>query len=160
MAHAINMSEEDNRRLYRASLLHDIGFLKMCPNTILSKEDYKAHSRHGYDILMPINFYSDIAPIVLCHHERYDGNGYPSGLKGKAIPLASRIIAISEAFDAMVSKDSYKYIGKMINENVKPVICSFQEAVEELKKNAGTQFDPELVDIFIKNIDESSLCEI
>ncbi|MBI4691009.1 MAG: GAF domain-containing protein [Nitrospirae bacterium] len=120
MARAINMSEEEQRKLYRASLLHDIGFLKIRLKDISTKEEYKTHPNIAYNMLKPITFYSDIAPFVLHHHERYDGNGYPSGLKGETIPLESRIIFIAEAFDAMVSKDSYKYVGRLIEQTTSP----------------------------------------
>ncbi|HDZ87375.1 MAG TPA: GAF domain-containing protein, partial [Nitrospirae bacterium] len=69
MAQAMNMSEDQKKLLYRASLLHDIGMLRVDPETISSKEDYKAHSQIGYEMLYPINFYADIAPIILYHHE-------------------------------------------------------------------------------------------
>ena len=91
-------------------------------------------------MIKPINFYADIAPIVLHHHERYDGYGYPKRLKGDAIPLGARIISIADAFDAMTNKQSYK------------IPISFEDALVELQKNAGTQFDPDLVKIFIENI--------
>lgn len=154
MAQAMNMSEDEQRRLYRASLLHDIGFLNIRPEDVLSLDDYRSHSQMGYEMLKPINFYADISPIILHHHERYDGKGYPSGLKGDAIPIESRMIAIAEAFDAMVSKDSYKCTGKMISKEVKPSIVGIESAIEELKRNANTQFDPKLVEIFVKNISE------
>lgn len=158
MARAINMSEDEKKRLYHACLLHDIGFLRIKLKDVTSRDEYKAHSQLGYEMLRPINFYADVTPIVLHHHERYDGNGYPEGLKDKAIPLESRIIAIAEAFDAMISRNSYKYIGKMIGEET-PLTYGFLSAIEELKNNAGTQFDPELVEIFVNNIDESFLEE-
>jgi putative nucleotidyltransferase with HDIG domain len=154
IANAINLSEDQKRRLHRASMLHDIGFIKM--KAVLSKEEYKAHPQIGYEMLQPINFYSDIISIILHHHERFDGNGYPSGLKGEAIPLESRLIAIAEAFDSMTSEESYKYI-KMNRKDVRPSIERLHSAIEELKNNAGTQFDPKLVEVFVNNIDESSL---
>lgn len=160
MARAINMSEDEKRRLYNACLLHDIGFLKIRLQDVTSMEEYRSHSQLGYEILRPINFYADIAPIVLHHHERYDGAGYPSGLKGEAIPLESRMIAIAEAFDAMVSRDSYKYVGRQIGTDIAPAPRGFQSAIEELKNNAGAQFDPELVGIFVNNIDEGFLEEV
>lgn len=149
MARAINMSEEEKKQLYRACLLHDIGFLKINPKDILFINKYKLHPQLAYEMLRSINFYADIAPIILQHHERYDGKGYPSGLSGEDIQLDSRIIAIAEAFDAMISKDSYK-----------SSICDFNSAIEKLKDNAGTQFDPKLVDIFVNNITPADMSPI
>jgi HD-GYP domain-containing protein (c-di-GMP phosphodiesterase class II) len=94
----------------------------------------------GYEMIRPINFYADITPLILHHHERYDGTGYPAKLQGEAIPLEARIIAIAEAFDAMTSGSYYK------------VPVKLNEAVTELKENSGTQFDASLVEAFIKNI--------
>jgi HD-GYP domain-containing protein (c-di-GMP phosphodiesterase class II) len=157
MAGELNMSEEEKRRLYRAALLHDIGFLKINLNEVSSAEEYRRHSGIGYEMLKPINFYADIAPVILHHHERHDGRGYPSGLRGWAIPIESRIIAIAEAFDAMVSRDSYKRTGKAIDREVMPSAVGYQDAVKELGKNAGTQFDPELVDLFVGSMSEDLL---
>ncbi len=140
---ALNISDEAQRRLYFASLLHDVGFLKMHRSDVYSKEELMRHSVIGYEMIKPINFYADIAPYILHHHERYDGYGYPSQLKGEEIPLLARIISIAEAFDAMTSATSYK------------IPISFEDALEELKKNAGTQFAPDLVKIFVENITQT-----
>ncbi|MBI5205501.1 MAG: HD domain-containing protein [Nitrospirae bacterium] len=160
MARAINMSEDEKKKLYHACLLHDIGFLKIKVKDVRSKDEYKAHSQLAYEMLRPINFYSDIGPLILHHHERYDGNGYPAGLQGEAIPLESRMIAIAEAFDAMVSRDSYKYVGRPVEDNKAPSAQGFRSAIEELKNNSGTQFDAELVDMFVSNIDEAFVEEV
>jgi putative nucleotidyltransferase with HDIG domain len=140
IARATNMSEGRQKKLYFASLLHDIGFLKIRAEEYYNENVYKKHSIIGYEMVRPITFYADIAPIILYHHEKYDGSGYPKGLRGDKIPLESRIIAITEAFDAMVSKTSYK------------LPMDFEAAIEELNKNAGTQFDPKLVKVFVKHI--------
>jgi HD-GYP domain-containing protein (c-di-GMP phosphodiesterase class II) len=134
------MSEEEKKRLYFASLLHDVGFLRIRADESYQREQFMKHPVIGYEMISPINFYADVAPFILYHHERYDGLGYPKRLKGEAIPLESRIIAIAEAFDAMVNETSYK------------VPLDFHSAVEELKRNAGTQFDFWLVDVFSSNI--------
>ncbi len=141
IARGINMPEDEKKRLYFASLLHDVGFLKIHSDEAFRKEEFMRHPSVGYEMIRPINFYEDIALFILHHHERYDGYGYPSKLQGEGIPLEARIIAIAEAFDAMVSTTSYR------------VPVSFQEAVEELKRKAGTQFDQELVEIFVNNIE-------
>ncbi|MDA8242041.1 MAG: HD domain-containing protein [Nitrospiraceae bacterium] len=141
IARGINMPEDEKKRLYFASLLHDVGFLKIHSDEAFRKEEFTRHPSVGYEMIKPINFYEDIALFILHHHERYDGYGYPSKLQGEGIPLEARIIAIAEAFDAMVSTTSYR------------VPVSFQEAVEELKRKAGTQFDQELVEIFVSNIE-------
>jgi putative nucleotidyltransferase with HDIG domain len=157
IADAANMPEEDKKRLYRASLLHDIGFLKIRPDEISSINDYKSHSQIGFEMLRPINFYDAEARIILHHHERYDGKGYPAGLKGDAIPIESRIIAIAEAFDAMVSSDSYKKAAKLLSDDVIPSIVEFNHAIEELRNNSGTQFDSRMVEAFVNNINEEHL---
>jgi putative methionine-R-sulfoxide reductase with GAF domain len=139
IAKAINMTEEERKRLYFACLLHDVGFLKIRAEDNFKREYFVKHPVIGFDMISPINFYSDIAPFILHHHERYDGSGYPHKLKGEEIPLEARIIAIAEAFDVMVGDTSYK------------IPVNFDDAVEELKRNAGTQFDFWLVDEFVAN---------
>ena len=140
IAKALNMPEGKKRRLYFASLLHDIGFLRISPESSFEKNSFTLHPVIGYEMLHPITFYRDIAPYVLYHHERYDGTGYPEKLMGTKIPLESRIIAIAEAFDSMVSRVSYR------------VSVNFDVATEELLKNKGTQFDAELVDLFVRDV--------
>ncbi len=141
LAKALNMSMEEKKRLYFASLLHDVGFLKIDLDEAYKKDVFMQHPVIGYEMIRPITFYAEIAPFILHHHQQYDGNGYPpSELKGADIPLEARIIAIAEGFDAMTSALSYK------------VPVSYEDALEELKQKAGNQFDPRLVDLFISNI--------
>ncbi|MCF7924874.1 MAG: HD domain-containing protein, partial [Candidatus Izimaplasma sp.] len=109
----------------------------------LTEEEYeivKTHTTIGYDILHTADEYSDLAIHASNHHERYDGLGYPNGLKGKDIPLFSRIIAITDAYEAMTSDRPYRK--KM----------SKAKATKEIIDNAGTQFDPELAKAFVEKV--------
>jgi HD-GYP domain-containing protein (c-di-GMP phosphodiesterase class II) len=123
------------------ALLHDIGKIAV-PDAILRKsgpltdEEWLVMRRHpelGYDILYGIAFLTDSLPIVLHHHERFDGEGYPARLKGDAIPIGARIFAIADAFDAMTSDRHYRRA------------LPLDQTVEELKRHSGTQFDPAVV---------------
>lgn len=145
---AIGLSTEEVGELKTVGLLHDIGKIAIDEN-ILNKPDklseyeweqLKRHSEIGYRILGTVNHMSEMAEFVLAHHERWDGKGYPKGLKGKEIPLQSRIIAIADAYDAMTSERSYR--NAMTDET----------ALSELIKNSGTQFDSELVKIFVDKV--------
>jgi hypothetical protein len=141
IARALHMPDDRTRRLYFACLMHDIGFIKIPQEQFADSNVFTQHPRIGFDMLSPINFYKDIAPFVLHHHERFDGTGYPYGMKGEEIPLEARIIAVAEAFDAMTSEESY----------IKPPL-DFDGAIAQLKANMGTQFDPEVVEKFAENV--------
>ncbi len=126
--------------------IHDIGKVAI-PASILSKpgpldenewEQIKKHSEIGYRIASIYPEYAQFADAILAHHERWDGKGYPRGLRQTSIPLVARLMAIIDAYDAMVHGRPYK------------AAVSTAEALEEIKKNAGTQFDPELAEIFTK----------
>ena len=109
----------------------------------LTEEEYeqiKMHSEKGYQILKSIDEYAALAESVLQHHERWDGKGYPEGLKEGDILLHSRIINVADAYEAMTSDRPYKRA------------ISREEAIEELKKCRGKQFDPDIVDIFIDKV--------
>jgi putative nucleotidyltransferase with HDIG domain len=130
-----------------AGLLHDIGKI-IIPIEIITKEgkltaeEYdliKGHPEIGFRILNSTHDMRNIANIVLNHHERWDGLGYPRGIKTDEIPLQSRIIAIADAFDAMTSKRSYREV------------CTNREALDEIIRCSGTQFDPKLSQIFTDN---------
>jgi len=128
-------------QIEHGALLHDIGKLKI-PDSILWKpaglddEEWKTMRRHpqyGYDFLRNIEFLKGAAELVLAHHEKFDGSGYPRGLKGEEIPLGARIFAIVDSVDAMVYKRPYNT----------PV--TFKEAAQEIHRCAGTHFDPTVV---------------
>ncbi len=134
--------------LSEAAYLHDIGLITIDKEILERKrvlklkewERVKKHPEIGYRIVRSSEELDNIAPLILHHHERWDGNGYPRGLKGRDIPTGARIIAIVDAYDVMRNKDIY-------NEKF-----SRQEAVKELKDCAGTQFDPRIVETFIDEI--------
>jgi HD-GYP domain-containing protein (c-di-GMP phosphodiesterase class II) len=114
----------------------------MKPGKLTSEEweVMKTHSDIGYRIVKSAPELAHIADEILAHHERYDGTGYPNGLKGESIPLISRIINVVDSFDAITNKRVYKDA------------LSFNYAIEELKKCSGTQFDPIIVEKFIEII--------
>ncbi|MEW6006957.1 MAG: HD-GYP domain-containing protein [bacterium] len=139
------LSEDEMRTLSVASILHDIGKQDIDPNILnkpgpLTSEEYnlvKTHSAKGASVLRSIDMLKSATGAVHHHHERYDGYGYPSGLKGEEIPYLARILAVADAFDAMTSERPYK------------PKKSIHEAIIELQDNSGTQFDPEITDAFI-----------
>jgi len=146
IANALKLPREEIETLHLASLLHDIGKIGIMEGILdkkepLTEDDWKVIRQHpltGAKILEPVRPMEKIIPYILHHHERYDGKGYPDGLKGEDIPFYSRIIAIGDAFDAMTSDRPYR--------KGLPV----EVALAEIEKNKGTQFDPVLADIFVK----------
>lgn len=142
----LGLSIEQIKILRIGGLFHDIGKIGI-PDSILLKpskltdEEYsqiKNHPSIGAHILGLAAIFQDIIPIVKHHHERYDGNGYPSKLKGEEIPYLARIAAVADTFDAMTSRRSYR--GPIDIEHVK----------EEIKRCEGTQFDPQIAEVFIE----------
>jgi|GEM_PF-840317 diguanylate cyclase (GGDEF)-like protein len=148
IAIALKMPEHEIKEIRNAGLLHDIGKIAIQDSLLdkpgkLTPEEYEEVKRHpeiGYRILCSANEMTDIAEYILFHHERWDGRGYPRGLKEDAIPLQSRIIAIADTFDAMTSVRSYRM----------PV--SEEEAAKEIYDNAGIQFDPELARLYVYDV--------
>ncbi|MCF7931122.1 MAG: diguanylate cyclase, partial [Acholeplasmataceae bacterium] len=148
MGEKLKLSIDQTKELAFAGLMHDIGKITI-PDNILDKpgkltdEEWiimKKHTINGYNILRSADKYSRLAEYALTHHERWDGNGYPNGLKGEDIPLFSRIISITDAYEAMTADRPYR---KALDSKV---------AVEELYRCAGSQFDQALVDIFVKEV--------
>lgn len=151
------LSDQELKVLYRAAMLHDIGFFKIDMNEITSVEQYNAHAFLGFKLLEQITFYRDISYPVLYHHERYDGTGYPRGLAGEDIPLVSRIISIAEVCDVMMHRGIHESRARHTGDKASRRELRFEEVIAELKKNAGTQFDPHLVDVFIEHVTEDNM---
>jgi diguanylate cyclase (GGDEF)-like protein len=142
----LNLMPQEIEELKLLAILHDLGKLGiskeilMKPDRLTQEEwaEIKKHSEIGYRIAESIPGLAHISKYILSVHERWDGLGYPQGIKGNAIPKLSRIVAIVDAYDAMISESPYK-------KSLSP-----QEAIHEIIRCSGTQFDPELVDLFVK----------
>jgi HD-GYP domain-containing protein (c-di-GMP phosphodiesterase class II) len=146
MANRLKLAPDELQAIELGALLHDIGKIGV-PDSILYKpgpltpeewEIMKQHPVIGYRMCMKIDALRPAAPIVLHHHERWDGQGYPYGLAGEAIPLGARIFAIADTLDAMTSDRPYRKA------------LSFAQAREEIIRCAGQQFDPEMVKLFLE----------
>ena len=144
LARGMGLGEQQIERLYFAALLHDLGMLRISPG-LTDAEGYREHARFGHDMVAPITLFHDVAPIILHHHERYDGEGYPDGLRAEAIPLEARIIAVADAFDSMTAAHSYR-----------PRV-TVAEASRELKACAGKQFDPGAVATFVALLEKGDI---
>jgi len=146
LAQRLKLSPQEIKNIEVAAILHDIGKIGIHED-ILNKlgrlndkewEEVKKHPEFSYKILKEVNFPWDIKPVIYAHHERYNGKGYPAGLKGKEIPLGARILAVADTFAAMTSDRPYRSR------------FSKEVVIGELKKIAGTQLDPNLVKVFIE----------
>ncbi len=144
----LNLMEKDLGELQLLGMLHDIGKIGIDDKILnkpgkLTEEEWAIMKRHpeiGYRIARASHKLARIADYILTHHERWDGAGYPKGLKGEDIPLLSRILAVADAYDAMTEDRVYRKA------------MSKEQAVEEIRRNAGTQFDPLIANIFIETI--------
>jgi len=153
MGQELGMDEHELKSLEYASVLHDAGQL-VVPDQVLAKptkltgreyEMVKEHPLKSVKFIRPMRALRSVIPIILHHHENYDGSGYPKGLKKEQIPLGARIMAIIGAFEAMVTKRPYR------------IAMGIGEATEEIKKNSETQFDPKVVAVFLKVIKRSDV---
>jgi len=146
LAIQLKIGDEGLRSLEYACLLHDIGVIDV-PYSILSKESaltaqefnvIRRHTVQSVALIKPVEFLKPILPIILYHHEHYDGSGYPSGLKKEQIPLGARIIAVVDAVEAMMQSRPYRRA------------LTINQIIVELQEKCGTQFDPKVVDVFLK----------
>lgn len=137
IAHEIGLDAARTERVHFGAMLHDLGMLKIDPARHLDLKSVRAHTVLGARMLSRIRLWEPLAPIVLHHHEHWDGHGYPEGRSGEGIPLAARIIGLADAVDAMLR-----------GEGARPA-KSPDEVAKELQRCRGTQFDPALVDAFL-----------
>jgi putative nucleotidyltransferase with HDIG domain len=146
IAKKLKFSKSNLQRLIKSALLHDIGKIGvpdfvLHKQTKLSDEEFsviKAHPEIGAKILKAVKSFRDLVPAIYCHHERFDGRGYPRGVRGEHIPTHARIIAVADSFDAMTSDRPYR------------TAFSCETALVELEAGKGTQFDPHIADVFIE----------
>ncbi len=150
---AMKLSEAQIKSLRHAALLHDAGKIKLPSNLLkkrkpLTDDEYKLiekHPQRGVELFRNLEILKPTIPIILHHHERYDGKGYPSKLKRDKIPLGSRILSILDTFDAM-------YFGRPYKDKI-----NLEKIIEEFKRQKGKQFDPKIVDIFLKILKRKSI---
>jgi putative nucleotidyltransferase with HDIG domain len=149
VAARLGLSEHEQALVCYAALLHDVGKIGVSdgvlnkPGPLLPEETelMRAHVRVGHDLLRNVPVLRSVAEVVLRHHERYDGGGYPDGLRGDEIPLPARIVAVVDAYCAMITRRSYKEA------------YTEQHARDEVRRCAGSQFDPRVVDAFLGVLD-------
>jgi hypothetical protein len=147
-ARRMGLSEEDISAIHIGALIHDVGKIGVAPEilrkpTALSTDEWDQMRQHpilGAQILAQVPALESARPIVLAHHERYDGTGYPRGLRGSEIPIAAQIVSVADAFDAMISPRPYR-----------PAF-SVENAARELRAGSGTQFNPAVVEAFLATI--------
>ena len=149
IAEQMHLLEPEIHALLYAGLLHDAGKIDI-PTKILTKstkltgKEYrliKEHPLKGVKIIKPLQLLKPAMPIIQHHHEKYDGSGYPAGLRKNQIPLGARIMAVADAFEAMILGRPYRHRRQRI---------TVSEALKEIKRNAGTQFDPKVIDALVK----------
>jgi response regulator RpfG family c-di-GMP phosphodiesterase len=147
IADTLNLTDDEKNKIRQAANMHDIGKIGI-KGLILNKagslttEEYdemKKHPEIGASIIKQVPFLNYALPIILYHHERFDGKGYPEGIAGNMVPLSARIVIIADAIDSMMHARPYR--------NMLPM----EKVLKELEDNAGTQFDPEIIDLILKN---------
>ena len=150
IAEALNLADDEIECIKQAAVLHDLGKIGISEKILVKKsrltkeefEEIKKHPQIGVDIIRPIKFLHNIIPLILYHHERWDGKGYPNGLKGEEIPIGARIVAIADVYQALTSNRPYR---KAYSE---------EETLKIIKKGSGTQFDLAVVTKFVQVIQQ------
>ena len=150
VAEEMKLDRETVDEIVVGSLLHDIGRVGIKSDILVGKREIsesefktvRSHCENGAKIIDTVDFPWKVKPIIIHHHERYDGKGYPSGLKGREIPIGARILAVVDAFTAMTAHRPYRSRS-----------LTREEAIQELHRNVGTQFDPEVVELFTSVVD-------
>jgi putative nucleotidyltransferase with HDIG domain len=151
IAREMGLSLKDIEAIRDASELHDLGKIGIADSILLKPgalnpeewESIKLHPQTGAQILEPLTFLSDVIELVRQHHEHYDGTGYPMGRRAEEILLGARILHLADAYDSMITARSYRQIP-----------LTKREAVAEIERNSGTQFDPKVVNVFLKIANE------
>ncbi len=153
LCRSLGMPEQNLEVMHHGALLHDVGKIAI-PDEILHKpqalsdtewEQMRRHPQLGYDLLASIDYLEEAAQIPLCHHERWNGSGYPRGLRAEAIPYEARIFAVADVWDALTSDRPYR------------PAWSAADAYTYITDNSGTLFDPQVVDAFIELYQSQSL---
>jgi HD-GYP domain-containing protein (c-di-GMP phosphodiesterase class II) len=142
----LGWDRERIRSLRRSAPLHDVGKVKLSPKilgkpgplTLEEMVEIRCHPEAGARLVLPLRRFHEALPYVLFHHEQWDGGGYPAGLTGRRIPVEARILAIADAFDAMISPRPYR------------ASLTHEHALAEVAEGAGTQFDPVAAELFVE----------
>lgn len=150
IARDLGLTGEDIESIRKGAMLHDLGKIGISEKILLkraklTKEEFeliKKHPQIGVDIIRPIQFLHNIIPLMLYHHERWDGKGYPTGLKGEEIPIGARIIAIADVYQALTSDRPYRKA------------FTKKKALNIIKDGSGTQFDPRIAQVFLKIVEK------
>ncbi|MFC1799948.1 HD domain-containing phosphohydrolase, partial [Candidatus Eisenbacteria bacterium] len=153
LARSMDVDDEEVKLLQYVSRIYDVGMVKVGEGILRKRgglrvgeyESVKRHPEEGVDIVGPIEFLEQVKEVILHHHERFDGGGYPGGLSGEGIPMGARILAVVDSYSSMLSDRPYRSA------------LSVEEAIEELRRCRGTQFDPKIVDRFIELLGRSGV---